>query len=411
RAGPGLTGDEILSDLKTGKFPEDAGHPSFTYGFYTQNVTSLYRLYRISEDPYYLDQIVKYAEGMEWILANRPEQVIPIERRDDPLPDSVLAIPHEPIALANFWAHANASRLLLERARAKGRAASDPSVLKAKQFLGTIVKHVASQVTADYSLRAEKRGEEPKEFVPGEKTLLLQEKFDLPDRAAQIIEYTPWNQTFFYFSTLAATALALQDLEAIEGGTAYQRYIDLYRNVVRAGIWNLEDENICVVREGVPYFFHMHTPLRDKEPKMRLGFPMFGAEDVSHSGSGAWNLPYLWDCGPEFGVSAALLAGYTNAMVVTMDDRSSINQKGEPWPRQHIDSPWYLAASGRINHPFKGTKGRYFPMMSFAPEIVAAARPYAPRNNKPKLWENELDLNRLYAGYLYRQWQKRSRKG
>ena len=86
---------------------------------------------------------------------------------------------------------------------------------------------------------------------------------------------------------------------------------------------------------------------------------------------------------------------------------SAVNQKGEPWPRQHIDSPWYLAASGRENSPFKGTKGRYYPMMTFAPEIVAAARPYARRNNQPKIWENERDLNRLYAGYLYRTWVAR----
>jgi hypothetical protein len=407
RMGPGLTGDEILFDLKNGKFPEDAGHPSFTYGFYTFNVTRYYRLYRVSGDPYYIDQIVKYAEGMEWILANRPQQVIPIERRVEPLSDPVATIPHEPIAVANFWAHANAARLLLERARAHDLDATDPSVLKAKQFLGTIIKYVASQVTADYQPRAERRGEEPTTFVPGPKTLALQKKFGIPNRATQIIEYTPWNQSFFYFSTLAATTLALRDLQAIEDGSVYQDCIDTYRNVVRAGIWNLEDENICVVREGVPYFFHMHTPLRDQESKTRLGFPVFGAEDVSHSGSGAWNLPYLWECGEEFGVSPALLAGYTNAMIVTMDDRSAVNQKGEPWPRQHIDSPWYLAASGRENFPFKGTKGRYFPMMTFAPEIVAAARPYVRRNNQPKIWENERDLNRLYAGYLYRTWVAR----
>ena len=46
-------------------------------------------------------------------------------------------------------------------------------------------------------------------------------------------------------------------------------------------------------------------------------------------------------------------------------------------------------------------------MVCFAPEIVAAARPYARHNNQPKLWQSVLDLNRLYAGYLYRQWVER----
>ncbi|MEM7143615.1 MAG: hypothetical protein AAF591_00680 [Verrucomicrobiota bacterium] len=404
REGPGLTGDELLSDLKNGKFDENQGHPSFTYGFYTTNVTKYYRLYRLSGDPYYLDQIVKYAEGIDWLLANRPQQLIPLERRSQPLSDPVAVIPHEPIALANFWAHANAARLLLECARSEELDPSHPSVQKARQFLATAVKYMASQITADYQDLSPKRGEDPVPFEPGAKTLALQEKFTLPNRAAQIIEYTPWNQTFFYFATLAASCRALEDLQAIEGGSRYQPTIDLYRNIVRAGIWNLEDENICVVRDGVPYFFHMHTPLRDKEPKTRLGFPMFGAEDASHSGSGAWNLPYIWECGEDFGVSPALLAGYTNALVATLDDPATTHKNGKAWPRQHLDSPWYLAASGRENHPYKGTKGRYYTMAAFAPEIVAADRPYA-RNLR--VWEDEKDLRRLYAGHLYRTWIQR----
>lgn len=43
-------------------------------------------------------------------------------------------------------------------------------------------------------------------------------------------------------------------------------------------------------------------------------------------------------------------------------------------------------------------------------EADAAARPYVRRNNQPKIWENERDLNRLYAGYLYRTWVARSER-
>jgi len=104
----------------------------------------------------------------------------------------------------------------------------------------------------------------------------------------------------------------------------------------------------------------MHTPLRDRESQMRLGFPMFGAEDNVHSGSGAINLPYIWEAGKEFGVSEALLAGYANTMVLTLDDASTMHKNGKPWPRNHLDSPWYLAASGRRDSPASRLGNKYY---------------------------------------------------
>ncbi|MEM1443131.1 MAG: SGNH/GDSL hydrolase family protein, partial [Verrucomicrobiota bacterium] len=403
REGPGLLGEEFLSDLESGKFVQGK-HVAFIYGYFFQNVTELYKMYRASEDPWYVDQIVKYAEAIEWILANEPQFLIPEERRGEPIADSLATIPHEPAAVANFWAPVNAARLLLERARNRGAKPEDPDVIQAKQFLGMSVQYVASQVTADYFDLSLKRGEEPQPFQPGPNTLALREKFGIPARAAQIIEYTPWNQTFFYFATLTGAAKALEDLQAIEGGSAYANYIKVYRDVVRAGMWSLQVENICVVREGIPYFFHMHTPMRDKEPKTRLGFPIFSGEDIGHSGSGAWNLPYIWEAGEEFGVSPALLAGYCNAMVVTMGDTSMTDKKGNPVPRVHLDSPWNLAASGRTNFPWKGHKGRYYSMITFAPDIVAANRPYP---TKSPIWETPGHIERLWSGHLHRVWMSR----
>ncbi|MEM9481541.1 MAG: hypothetical protein AAGA58_17975 [Verrucomicrobiota bacterium] len=404
RQGPGLTGDEVLNDLKSGRFVEDGKHVDFIYGFYTQNVTKLYRLYRASGDPWYLDQIVKYAEGIEWLLENQPQRLLPLERRGASPKDPVSTIPHEPAALANFWAPVNAARLLLERAKEARLPANDSTVLKAKRLLGLSVQYMASQITADYKDLPLRRGEAPVPFEPGVRTLELRENFGIPARAAQVIEYTPWNQTFFYFAVLAGATRALEDLQEIEGGIAYQSYIELYRNVVKAGMWSLQNENICVVREGVPYFFHMHTPLRDKEVKSRLGFPMFSGEDVSHSTSGTWNLPYIWEAGEDFGVTPALLAGYANAMLLSLREAAMTDKKGNPVPRMHLDSPWYLAASGRENFPWSGMKGRYYALMPFCPEIVAANRPWSRNNN---IWENPGELNRLYASYLYRLWMER----
>ncbi len=393
----------MLRDLEAGDFVEDSKHVTFIYGFFTQNVNTYYQLYRVSRDSDYIEQIVNYAEAVQWLLKNRPQQLLPTERRQEPLEDPMEIIPHEPAALANFWPHVNAARLLLEVARARQASPSDPKVLQAKGYLRTATRYMASQVSSEYRPWARKRGEEPIAFEPGTNTLRLQQEFELPPRAAQVIEYTPWNQTFFYYATLTAAAKAMEHLQVLEGNRNYQALIELYTRIVQAGLHTLQTQNICVVREGVPYFFHMHTPLRDGESRTRLGFPMFAAEDNAHSKSGAWNLPYVWEAGEQFGCTTALLAGYANTMVLTLDDACMTHKNGKAWPRAHLDSPWYLAASGRTNHPASRLGNAYYHLMAFSPDLVAANRPYS---EKDAIWDEPNDLRRLYAGYLLRLWME-----
>ncbi|MEM7696895.1 MAG: SGNH/GDSL hydrolase family protein [Verrucomicrobiota bacterium] len=403
RNGPGLTGAEILDDLKSGKFPEDSVHSNFIYGFYFQNVMKLYRLYRVSSDPWYGEELARYADGIDWLLDNRPQQLIPLQRRDDPIGDWIATIPHEPAAASNFWAHSVAARVLLELAAEANARPDDRRVVRAKSYLSRLVKYMDSQITTDYRPFARRRNEEPTKFEPGERTQWLRNEYDLPPRAAQIIEYTPWNQTFFYFAVLAGAVEGLELLAKLENSRNYDALITLYRNVVRAGMWNFESQNLCIVRDGIPYLFHMHTPLRDREPETRMGFPMFGGEDIAHSGSGAWNLPYIWEAGEEYGVTPALLAGYSNALAVTLRDTCMTHKNGRAWPRAHVDSPWYLAAADKKHGLSAGTKGRYATMMAFAPDVIPADEPFT----KTGIAEDESNLSRLYAGALYREWASR----
>jgi hypothetical protein len=399
RKGPGLTGDEVLADIRADRFVKDSKHVTFIYGFYTRNVDYYYILYRASGDPYYVDQIVKYAEGVEWFLKNRPQQLLPPERRDKPLPDPLAAIPHEPAAAANFWPHVNAARLLLEEARKGGGGPDDPRVAKAKRFLDTATRYLASQVTAPYREVYEnpRPGRRPPKFVEGDTVRMLRKQFDLPPRAAQIVEYTPWNQTFFYYATLAAGACAMKDLQIIEKNRDRQETIDLYARICRAAMDRFQRESDCVIKDGKPYLFHRHTPLRDGANTFTLGHPMFGAEDTAHSQSGAWNLPYLWEAGPEFGCTAAIVAAYGNAMVYTLNDPTA-ERKGKPWPRAHIDSPWYLAVSGRKDKPAPRLGDRYYAMLAFSPELLAANRTWS----RGDITRGELRFLVLHAGTLDR---------
>ena len=402
REGPGLTGDEILGDIRAGRFTEDCKHVAFIYGFYVENVRRYYILYRVSGDPYYLDQVVKYAEGVQWFLENRPQQLLPAERRDSPPSDPIAQIPHEPAALANFFPHVNAARLLFEEARKHGAAAGDPRVTKGKALLETAVAWMDSQINGPFPETYDRpRGDKPApSFIAGRTTTELVEQYRLPRRAAFVVEYTPWNQTFYYLATLAAAARALDDLDEIERTDRYASQAELYGRICRAAMMLLQRESDCAMRDGQPYFFHRHTPLRDGENEFRLGHPMFGAEDTAHSQSGAVNLPYLWEAGPQFGCSAALLAGYANAMLFTLEDPSTKHANGKDWPRAHIDSPWYLAASGRKDEPAPRLGEMYYGLLAFTPRLVEVNRRYSG-NDRGRANLSELLL--LYAGHVYRE--------
>jgi len=405
--GPGLTGDEFLDDIRNDRFPKDCKHSNFIYGFYVENVRRYYILYRVTGDAHYVEQIARYADAAQWLLEHRPQQFLPEGRRNDPLPKPMKAIPHEPAALSNFFPHVNAARLLLEEAKKHNAGPDDPRVIRAKAFLLTAVRWMASKVEGPFPQtfgrsRGKKR---PPSFTPGKTTKMLVEQHRLPPRAAFTIEYTPWNQTFFYYITLAAAAEALDDLGDIEKTEKYREQADLYKRVCRAAMILFQTESDCVIKDGTPYLFHLHTPLRDGSHQYRLGHPVFGAEDLAHSKSGALNLPYLWEAGPDYGCTSAIVAGYANAMLHTLNDPTAQKKgKDQPWPRSHLDSPWYLAATERKRGPTRRLAEGYYTMLAFAPDLLAANRRYT-RNDTGR--GNLSELLFLYAGTIYREARER----
>lgn len=406
RKGPGLTGDELLADLKSGKFPSGCKHSNFIYGFWIENVRRYHFLYRVSGDAYYAEQTARYADAALWLLEHRPEQFLPAGRRAKPPGEPMAAIPHEPAALANFFPLTAAARLLLEEARADNAPAGDERVRRARRYLETAVKWMDSKINGPFpeTFGRARRNRPAPAFTPGPTTKQLVETYRLPPRAAFTIEYTPWNQTFFYFVTLAAAAEALEDLGAIEKTDRYAAHADLYQRICRVAMERFQVESDCAIRDGKPYLFHRHTPLRDGANEYRLGHPVFGAEDLAHSKSGALNLPYLWEAGPEYGCTGAILAGYANAMAHTLADPTATKKgKDQPWPRSHLDSPWYLAATGRARGPAPRLANGYYSLLAFAPELLTLNRRYT-RNDAGR--GNLRELMFLYAGYLYRNHEK-----
>jgi hypothetical protein len=200
---PKATGDEMLRLAREGEFPDDDSflHVSFIYGAYWQNCRRYYMTYRITGDLRFVEQLRQYTRLMDWILTDRPWLVLPQDQRRPRPVDPVATIPHEPAAASNFIGHALAARLTLQIARRDSTKTTSAQVDEARRFVQTIVKYMDSRVRGDGAMDSE---------------------LGIPAVAADVIRTTPYNQSFMYYAVLAVTAVALKELQHLDGNNAHR---------------------------------------------------------------------------------------------------------------------------------------------------------------------------------------------
>jgi hypothetical protein len=325
------TGDSMLARAKSGELPEDKffKHSSFVYGSYWDNCRRYYAAYRVTGDPAMLEQLRQYKRYMDWILANRPWLVLPAERREPRPQDPVASIPHEPAASSVFIGHALSARLTLQIARMQPDMVTKTQRSEAEQSLKTIQRYMDSWV--------DRNGP-------------MDEQWQMPKVAAQLIRTTPYNQSFMYYSVLGLTATALADLDTLTGDTANADVIALYRRITRRGVDDYIARSNLTEIGGKSYFFNSYTPKdlynpgRQKGPVRVDGNPIFRyPEDVPHSQSSAWNLVLLWETDAEaFGVTEKLLAAIGNTHVDHVLHGKVPLTDGTVGPPARIMSPWLL---------------------------------------------------------------------
>lgn len=90
-----------------------------------------------------------------------------------------------------------------------------------------------------------------------------------------IIRTTPYNQSFMYYALLGVAAVALDDLQRLDGGDDHAETVDRYRRIVRAGIATFVDHSDVTAIDGTPYVFQSHSPADRYEQKRWTanGFP------------------------------------------------------------------------------------------------------------------------------------------
>jgi len=350
RTGPGLTGDEFVEVVQSGRLPvDDLGHVEFIYGCLWQNVRRYYVAYRLSGDPFYIEQLLQYARGMDGVLTDYPEVFIPQGKRAEFKKQGLTVdmVPHEPAGGSNLMAHAYSAMLAMEwvKAHPDGPRAAEWT-RRAGHNLDQVARYMASLLgkTAD-----------PKTGLPA----------GVRDWLYVHETYSPWNQCYMTFAVLTASALAMEDFQRLTHTESYQSTIDTYLKVVRTANAVLVSNSDTCILDGKPYLFMQHGPTFLPEHGNRgyhfhgllNGHPLFyGGEDIPHSGSIAWNLLFIWEnAGDRVGASDALLAGLVNALVDYVMGHPVQDEKGVVFPSNHFHSPW-----GQANVPEKWRTRKWF---------------------------------------------------
>lgn len=335
RTGPGLTGDEFVEIVESGKLPvAKFKHVDFIYGFIWQNVRRYYVAYRLSGDPYYIKQLLQYARAMDGVLANHREVFVPQGKRAEVKKQGITVdmVPHEPAGGSNLMAHAYSAMLAMEWVKAHP---DDPRAAdwtrQAGHNLDQVIKYMASLL--------------------GKTT---DAKTGLPTNVANWLyvfkKYSPWNQCYMSFSVLTASALAMEDYQQLTNTRKHQPTIDTYLKVVSTANAVLKSDSDTCILNGKPYLFHQHGPAflpLSGNPGyhcggMINGHPLFyGGEDIPHSGSIAWHLLFIYEnAGDRVGATDALLAGLVNALVDYVINHPVKDEKGEVFPPNQFHSPW-----------------------------------------------------------------------
>ncbi|PHR86412.1 MAG: hypothetical protein COA78_38010, partial [Blastopirellula sp.] len=408
--GPGLSGREFLEDVKKGTVREDLGHVAWIYGELKINMMNDYWLYRITKDPWFLEDIMAFADANQTMLEQNSKLFLPGGQRETGTFNY-----QTDTQIQHVHAHFISARLLMERVMANGGKASDPDYIKAKQYFdfawGLVGKNIMGSAPETFG-RAKGNNPLPA-FTPGSSYRYITEKFKIPGFLAFKIEYEPWNGSASRYLPLVHAALAAENLYQISGDKSYQTLSQTFERFVRAYMHMFQKGNHCVIdQEGQPYIWVYHTPGRDTENRKnpRYGFfrghPLFGAEDNGHSGAMARNLPYVWEAGPRFGCSTALMAAYANSMADVLHNPNS-RKNGKVHFHSHIDSPWMRAKYRPHGYAGKHPGTLYVECLAFSPDLLSGIRKWKGKDTNPDLPKTHMfDLQIEVSRYLYLLWKK-----
>lgn len=238
----------------------------------------LYQGYRATGDKRILESLRISARHYRDLCNNYPD-VASLKARD-------------PEGLAFMYSMAVSARITLQLARKYPDQVSAQEIAEAESFLKAIVTTLAPVLGGNDNLDPE---------------------MGIPKPLADDFRSRPFNRASNGIGTIATTAAALQDLQALKGSSAAQATIDRYRKAVAEWYKNWKDVAYLETEaDGKTYFYYPYAAT--DRGKVRNGVKIFGSDDVGHFSHTMQGVMLVYEATPELGADDEFMTAIANSV-------------------------------------------------------------------------------------------------
>jgi len=268
-----------------------------------------------------------------------------------------------------MYSMAVSSRLTLQLARKHPDLVSPQEIAEAASFLKTIVSTL-------------------KPIVEGNDN--LDPAMGIPQDLANDFRTRAFNRALNGIGTMAMTAAALADLQALKNSTALQPQIDRYRKCIQEYFKNWKDVGyLAKEADGITYFYYPYAAT-DKG-KVQNGVKIFGADDAGHFSHSMQGLMLVHDATPELGADDDFMTAIANSVY-----HNSYTKNGS------IQSPAADKIRPMSRHKFSPSpKNRFYMFEAFRDGVIDGQCSKLKPNKKADInSQYSYRLKTLHAEYL-----------
>lgn len=252
-------------------------------------------------------------------------------------PDVAQLKARDPEGLAFLYSMATSARITLQLARKYPGKVSQKEIAEAESFLKAIVSTLKPICEGDDNLDPE---------------------MGIPKPLADDFRRRPFNRAANGIGTIAMTAAALKDLQALKKTNEYQPTIDRYRKCVQEWVKNWKSVG-CLYTEddGKKYFYYPYAAT-DKGKTVN-GFKLFGSEDQGHFTHCLQGVYLMYEALPECGIDDDFMTAIANSVY-----HNSHTKNGS------IQCPSADKMRPMSRHPFGAPKDRFYLLEAFKDGII-----------------------------------------
>lgn len=289
---------------------------------------------------------------------------------------------YNPEGWSYLYSMAVSSRITLQLARKSPDQVSSEELAEAEEFLTTIAVVLSPALQGNSN---------------------LDPQMGIPQPTADDFRQRSYNRAMNGIGTLAMATAALEDLQALQGGSKCQSTITRYRKAVKGYMENFRSIGYFSTEiPGKPIFVY---PYHGTHKKIIDGTKIYGRyEDSGHYSHLLQGLMLVHDATPELGADDEMMTAVANA--IHFNNTTKIKRKNREEWSGHIQCPVSkrVAPQGGENikrHAFKKGPGskRFYMLEGFRDGLIDALNTTANESQKVEAAKNNR-VEILHVHYL-----------